>query len=471
MTHNRFNTSRRAFLQNLFLGTVGVSLYGCKPFSDSSVSPTDTAAAPDLPLGPVIPASQLPFTTTPLSGIGPLVESDINGVFIPEGFSIRRVARSGSIPVVGSQTPWHTFPDGGAVFDAPDGGWVYVPNSEIDPDGGVGAIRFNAIGELTDNYRILTETRRNCAGGPTPWQTWLSCEEVGDGLVYECDPFGDETTARVLPKLGVFNHEAVAVDAATRTLYLTEDSGSGRLYRFTSAGSATAINGQSGLDLDNGVLEVLEIDGFENGAYQEDLAAARQLKAVKWVPVRSPERPQADVRREIMETTGQPAPGTVFKGGEGIWMQQFSEGERAVVAGSPNPLRAVVFFACKGDNRVYALDIDNDLIEVVFDNEQLSDDELPFDDVDNLVVGPAGDVIVSEDGDAMRLMVLTPNQPSRILLQITGGGSELTGPAFTSDGSRLYFSSQRGPVTLGIPNLGETFELTIPEAFRGRQST
>ena len=131
----------------------------------------------------------------------------------------------------------------------------------------------------------------------------------------------------------------------------------------------------------------------------------------------------------------------------------------------------MVFFACKGDNRVYALDIDNDLIEVVFDNSQLAEGT-GFDDVDNLVISPAGDVIVAEDGDAMRLMVMIPNKPAKILLQITGGGSELAGPAFSPDGSRLYFSNQRGPnlpALPGLPNLpgtGATYELLIPEEFR-----
>ena len=87
--------------------------------------------------------------------------------------------------------------------------------------------------------------------------------------------------------------------------------------------------------------------------------------------------------------------------------------------------------------------------------------------MDNLVVSPAGDVVVAEDGDLMRLMVMIPNQPAKILLQVPGGGSELTGPAFTPDGSRLYFSSQRGRAALLSPS-GVTYEVTIPEAFRRR---
>lgn len=468
MTSKKLISSRRQVLRSMFLGSVALGIYGCGGSSNNSSTPDvpDVPEVPDVPdvPDPVVPATELPLQAGPLANIGNLVESDVDGTLIPEGFSIRRVARAGFSPSF-NFTLWHSNPDGGAVFQADDGGWVYVSNSESTP-GGVGALRFDANGDISDNYRILRDTRNNCAGGATPWQTWLSCEEVSDGQVYECDPFGSADDAVARPALGIFNHEAVAVDLPTRTLYLTEDSGSGRLYRFTSVGAKTSINGKEGLDLDNGLLEVLEIEGFEAGGYQEDLDVARKLHKVKWVAVQSPERTQAEVRSEI-EATGVGAPGTVFKGGEGIWTQEFPEGQRQTVDGSDHPLRAVIFFACKGDNRVYALDVDNELIEVVFDNEQLTAvDELPYDDVDNLVVSPAGDVIVAEDGDAMRLMVMIPNQPAKILLQVPGGESELTGPAFTADGSRLYFSSQRGPVNLGIPWFGTTYELTIPEEYR-----
>ena len=63
----------------------------------------------------------------------------------------------------------------------------------------------------------------------------------------------------------------------------------------------------------------------------------------------------------------------------------------------------------------------------------------------SVTVSPNGDVLVAEDGDLMRLFVIVPNEPAKLLMQITKGNSEITGPAFTPDGSRLYFSSQRGP--------------------------
>ncbi|GAA5134147.1 alkaline phosphatase PhoX [Alloalcanivorax gelatiniphagus] len=470
--------SRRDVLQLMFLAGGGAALAACGGGSSSSGSsapgssgggqtPRDPVDGGEPTPQPPAPARELPLRPGPLSNIGPLVDSGVDGVLIPEGFSLRRVATAGRQPV--SKLPlflWHPLPDGGAVFSLADGGWVYVSNSESVP-GGVGALRFGADGELLDAYPILSNTRVNCAGGATPWGTWLSCEEVEDGLVYQCDPLGSPRQARSHPALGRFKHEAAAVDMATSSVFMTEDQGDGRLYRFRSAGRVSAVNGAPGLDLDNGVLQVLEVEGFENGAYMEDLESARLIRRVKWVDVQSPDQPQSRVRSRIEDSTGQGAPGTRFKGGEGIWMQYWPEGEQDTVSGFEHPLRAVVFFACKGDNRVHALDVDNDLIEVVFDNEQLiSAGEDRFDDVDNLVVSPMGDVVVAEDGDAMRLMVMVPNQPAKILLRVPGGGSELTGPAFTADGSRLYFSSQRGPAgLLGLP-LGRTYELTVPAAFR-----
>src|SRR5918994_4662824 len=117
------------------------------------------------------------------SPYGPLGAPDANGLMVPPGFSSREIAR-GLSQLAGY--PWPVFPDGQATFWTTDGGWILVTNSEsLAPAGaGTSAIRFRPDGAVRSAYRILGGTNANCAGGPTPRGTWLSCEEHDAGLVW-----------------------------------------------------------------------------------------------------------------------------------------------------------------------------------------------------------------------------------------------------------------------------------------------
>jgi uncharacterized protein len=347
-------------------------------------------------------------------GYGPLGPPDENGVRLPPGFRSRVVARGEEV-VPGTGYRWHIASDGMATFPDERRGFVLVSNSE-DFEGGASALRFGRDGRIEDAYRILSGTTQNCSGGGTPWGTWLSCEEVEDGRVWECDPSG-RRRAVAHPAMGIFKHEAAAVDEEGKRVYMTEDLIDGGLYRYTPVRWP---------DLSAGLLEIARVrDG-----------------AVEWVEVPDPLARRERTRRQVEDSAE-------LERGEGIWLDGHT-----------------LYIATTGDHRVHAYDTRRERIEVVYDG--LASRSAPLLRVDQLTGSRAGEVFVCEDiaTDEIDMGVIDRHRRVARFLSVTGPKherSELTGVTFDPSGRRMFFASQRAfPQSDSEPGPGAIYEVTGP---------
>lgn len=353
---------------------------------------------------------------------GPLQPSNLEGVMVPKGFTVREIARGGA-PVGLTGFVWHPFSDGSGTYRQKDGSWIFVSNSEVPGvlpggvRGGASAIHFNKDGSIRDAYRILDGTDTNCGGGTTPWGTWLSGEEVDDGLVWECDPKGKKD-AVPRPALGVFSHEYIVTHARQRLLYLTEDQSGGCLYRFKP---------RTWGDLSAGRLEVATLgkDGY-----------------IRWTKVPDPAAKSKPTREQVPQATRMARP-------EGLCI---------------DPVSGVLYFVESSGGRVYSYDPVTHAYDLVYAEEDYEDPILT--DCDNAVVCPRnGDLLVCEDtGNFDICLITTDGQLARFVhmdgrhhgFSETDASSETTGPSFDPSGTRLYFASQRAYVA------GVIYEITGP---------
>ncbi|MEU2154204.1 alkaline phosphatase PhoX [Streptomyces sp. NPDC019396] len=381
---------RRSFLRGAVIGTSAAAFGGTLWQGAAAAAPAQPGSGP----------------------YGALGAADANGIQLPTGFTSRVIARSGQRVGTTSYT-WHSAPDGGACF-ADGSGWIYVSNSEINPSGGASAVRFSSTGAITGAYRILSGTRQNCAGGRTPWDTWLSCEEVSLGYVYETDPWGVKPAVR-RSAMGRFKHEAAAADPVRKAVYLTEDETNGCLYRFVPTTWG---------DLSSGTLQVLVAGSGTSGSYS-------------WADVPDPDGSPTATRSQVSGAKK-------FNGGEGC-----------------HYANDTVWFTTKGDNRLWQLNLTSGTYELAYDDSLVVGGSAPLTGVDNVTGSSSGDLFIAEDGGNMEICLITPDDVVAPFLRINGqSGSEITGPAFSPDGRRLYFSSQRG--TSGSSSGGITYEVTGP---------
>lgn len=434
--------------------------------------------------GSLDPFSRAAAATRPAVGYGALIP-DPNGLLaLPEGFSYRMIAQSGVTPTDDGGTH-PSDPDGMGVFAGIAGASIIITNHEnsgaepypvpvtdgltYDPGaiGGTSTITVDGKGNRTGQYTSLAGTDNNCAGGITPWGTWLSCEETesragaggntkNHGYVFEVDPRSREANLGKSPVplkfMGRYSHEAVAVDPSTNAVYLTEDASNpnGLYLRWTPpAGFQPGIGAlrqlaQSDSGDTAGMLQAMSC--YRGSTHVPDLAEATQPGTryrVRWVDVPDRDADTVSVRRQFSDdqiTRSRKLEGQWWADGGAYFVSSFAR----TADGSAHEHDGQVWF--------YEPASESITLRTIFGvNANPDVDGNNFDGPDNITVAPQGGLILAEDGNGVSHLVgVTRQGKSYALARNDFNDSEFCGPAFSADGQTLFVNIQSPGFTLAV---------------------
>lgn len=424
-----------------------------------------------------------PSSRNEVFGYGALIRDPDNLIDLPRGFSYRVISRFGNLMDDGFAVP--SAGDGMGAFAYGKGKVALVRNHELGAKDsrfgafttGVSAKALSAYDWLADKDALpvpggtstiiydlktgskeaewlsLAGTMRNCAGGITPWNSWLSCEEnttkAGDGVgkdhgyVFEV-PAAHKGLIDPVPlkAMGRFNHEAACVDPRTGAVYMTEDRTDSLLYRYLPNAKGELAKG--------GRLEALAIDSVADSRNWDARAMARgQELGVRWIPLDNPDAPDDDLRKR-----GAMAGATVFARGEGIWWdkgQLPGSGQLFFTCTSGGPVKGgQVFRYVPAANEGSSGESDAPgRIELFYESTDLAFFNLG----DNLTVMPTGHLLVCEDQYTditdNHLRGITPSGKAYAFAR-SRVQTEFAGACFSPDGSTLFVNLMWPTTTLAI---------------------
>ncbi|MBB5936078.1 alkaline phosphatase PhoX [Streptomyces zagrosensis] len=358
------------------------------------------------------------------SGYGPLIP-DPNGLLdLPKGFRYRVLSREGD-PLRSGEGKVPSNHDGMAAFPGSPGhpgpaayGRAHtrlVRNHENRGDARLGVpavdgLTYDPVGmggctalALDRENRVLSErvaiagTAVNCAGGPTPWHTWLTCEETevkagefgytkDHGFVFEVDPYDPRRTGAVpLTAMGRFQHEAIAVDPRRGVIYETEDAFErpfGLFYRFLPH----KPRGGRGSLRAGGVLEAMRVPEVPDLSAIQEIGAT--FEGIEWVPVPDPLAKQTAIRFQDFGARGvthaQKLEGCYWGGSSVYFVASFARGKDGSAADH--------------FGQVWRYDPQRNRLTLVIVFGPDTDVQLPGESPDNIALAPSGGLLVCEDG-------------------------------------------------------------------------
>lgn len=417
-----------------------------------------------------------------------LIADPLKVLSLPEGFSYKVISKAGNHMSDGFRVPY--APDGMATFDGPGDLTIIVRNHEVGLTTGAGAYgpdnalfgnidpamlydagygKTPSLGgtstivydtkkqEVVREFLSLAGTIRNCAGGPTPWGSWITCEETTEragentekdhGYNFEVPATLEPALAQPVPlkAMGRFNHEAVAVDPASGIVYQTEDRHDGLIYRFIPNVPGELSRG--------GKLQALAIVAQDSMDTRNWEAEAQKVKIGEQLPVRWIDLNNIDAPDDDLRYRGYATGAARFARGEGMWY-----GDNTI------------FFACtnggvakKGQIWKYVPSAAEGTPQEAQSPGYLelfvepNDSEI-VENADNLTVAPWGDLFVCEDGDGKQnLLRVTPAGEVFRFGSNMISESEFAGSTFSPDGTTLFVNIQVDGLTLAITGPWDRF--------------
>jgi secreted PhoX family phosphatase len=420
--------------------------------------------------------------------IGPLRPDPSGLLDLPDGYVYTVVSRAGELMDDGLRVPYAH--DGMAAFPGEDGRVILVCNHEITPTYGhrsAFADQFDQLSETIKSrfydrgndqspgcggttttiynpgtreterqFLSLAGTEHNCAGGPTPWGSWLSCEECfvspgkgwssarivereqPHGYVFEV-PANAEGLVDPVPikAMGRFEHEAAAVHERSGIVYMTEDRYYSLFYRYIPVEKGNLLKG--------GRLQAMAIDGqpsfmTHNWSNKAAILPGESF-ATRWIDLHNVDPDKNDLRLR-----GAALGAATFARGEGLCAAGEHFAFTCTIGGASRLGQVFAYEPSPFEGQPNEQDAPGRLTLVAEATQ-----ESILRNADNITFAPWGDLIVCEDTSShCGIVGIRPDGSQYQLADNAHSASELAGVCFSPDGNTLFVNIQYPGTTLAI---------------------